>query len=148
MSRHSLGQKKDDGMGTTLLWVLAGGAAGVGLYYLLKPKAAAAAPGATRAAPLAPIEPPAAFANLDGVSTRFSQVIENYRMGRFTPQEAIAQTDGLIAAIRLLVARGAADRTMAANLVSRLEDFKSEVRGFMAEQGVMMRQGQLGRRLL
>lgn len=99
--------KRRKGNDDVLPWLLVGGGAGIGLYLLLKSKARPG-PGVTRAAPVAPIRPPPAFANAESVSRRFGEVRELYTMGYLTPEETESQVAALAAALGELVRTGRA----------------------------------------
>lgn len=118
--------KKND---NTALWVILGAGAVAGLWWLFKPKAVAS--GMTAVMPVPPTEPPAAFANLGAVSSRFDDLRDLYHMGRFTPEGAIAQVDGLKNAVYELRARGIGDPEGAQDLLGRLESFRNEIVDFI-----------------
>ena len=131
---HHLGQDEGDGgILDALPWVLLGGAAGVGAYFLLKPKQkeAETRPGTTQAAPVAPIAPPSRFADFASVSTRFDQVRELYRMGYLNPEQAIQELDALAAAA---YTTGQADPEAARLLAARIDAFREEIQEFLRLQ--------------
>lgn len=129
-----------DGFLDLLPWALLGGAAGWGLYMLLKPKPTPEpAPGSTRAAPLAPIASPSRFADLASVDLRFGQIRELYRMGRLTPEQTVIELDGLAVAAKALPRRSADDARNLDLLVGRIDAFKREVEDYikLQEQGIV-----------
>lgn len=130
---YELGQKNGDSTGSTILWLLAGGAAGVGLYYLVLKPLMARPPRPTRPTevmPRASQTPPSTFANLTAVERRFSELRENYRMG-MKPEEALSQIDGLVSATQSLVSQGKASRTDADALLAQLSRFAKDIVDFI-----------------
>ena len=99
-------------------WVLGGTAAVVALYQLFRSR-----PGSTETMPVPPVQPPSDFQSLNAVATRFGQVRELYRMGYISPVDAVAQLDGLIAAIDALQAGGQADSATVVQLTSSINAF-------------------------
>lgn len=79
-------------------WFVIGAGAGIGLYYLLKDGTAAKGPGQTVAAPMPPLTPPSRYGNLQAVAVRLDQIKTLYRSDKLKPQQAIAESEGLIAA--------------------------------------------------
>lgn len=135
-------QTESNGFLDVLPWaLLGGGAAGWGLYMLLKPKPPMRepAPGDTRAAPLAPIASPSRFADLASVDLRFSQVRELYRMGYLTPEQTLTELDALTVAVNAFGTRSAADAMDSAALIDRIYTFKIDVADYMRlqEQGIV-----------
>lgn len=122
MTKHRLGENKSDGLGA-LPWVLLGVAGGLGLYWLLKPKAKAI-PGVTQAAPVAPLTPPSRFADLDSVDARFGQVRELYRMGYMNAASVLGELATLEAAARNLFEQ---DNEKANYILARIESYKGEI---------------------
>ncbi len=138
---HWMGQERaKDGFMDFLPWALVGGAVGWGLYMLLKPKPTPEpAPGATRAAPPAPIAPPSRYADLVSVDARFGQVRELYTTGRLGPEQAIMELDGLVAAANTFGTKSAADALEANALIERIAAFRRGVEDYirMRERGVV-----------
>lgn len=94
----SLGASKDE-KGINPMWFVLGGAAGVGLWYLLKNAGGkTGGPGQTVAAPMPAIASPSRFADLQSVALRLDQVKTLYRSGYLSPEQAYAESEGLIAA--------------------------------------------------
>ena len=77
----------------TLLWITGGVVGlGVGLYFLLKGNAEAPAGRLPdQVAPVAPLEPPAAFASLNAIEVRYKEVKELWTMGYLEAQPVMAE---------------------------------------------------------
>jgi hypothetical protein len=126
----------NDGFLDALPWALLGGAAGAGLYFLLKPaRAAAPPPGETRAAPLPPAAPPARFANFESADIRLGQVRELYRMGHMSPEQALSETSAVEAAAAAFLAQGVATKTAVDDLVARSGAFRRQIEDFIRMRG-------------
>jgi len=122
MIRHRMGDNKTDGLGS-LPWILLGVAGGLGLYWLLKPKAKSI-PGVTQAAPVAPLTPPSRFADLDSVDARFGQVRELYRMGYMNQASALGELATLEAAAQNMASQ---DGEKAGLILARIDAYKNEI---------------------
>jgi hypothetical protein len=120
-------KKKDNVLG----WVLLGAGAGLGLWWLLRPKSTVPPAGTTQVLPVPSNQPPVAFANLGAVSSRFDDLRDIYHMGRLTPQQALAQVDALSDAVWELDRRGVGDPQGAQELLDRLESFRAEIVDFI-----------------
>jgi hypothetical protein len=116
----------------SLLWVFGTAGAATALYFALRP--AKALPGETVAAPLAPVSPPSAYADLAAVDARFGQVRELYRMGYLTPFQAIDQLTSLTSAAAALETAGKAGESETMALLAQIEEFARGVERFVAEQ--------------
>lgn len=110
----------------TLLWILAGGAAGVGLYFLLKGSAKPEdGPGVTEAAALPPPQQPTAFATLSDVARALDNAKTRYRAGADTHAQALAKVSQLQIAIDRLWPR--VDPTQAAQLHREIQSFQDQI---------------------
>lgn len=127
----TLGQMKAPG-GETFLWLLFGGVAGLGLWWLLRPKAKPA-PGVTQAAPM-PGPLPTEYASLAAVATAFDDLKTLYRSGRKTPPQAAMDAENLARAVTDLQAAGA-DPAQSQELFRQLSVFHEDVLEFMEMQG-------------
>lgn len=96
-SEKGLGARGDD-EGIIPIWFVLGGAAGVGIWYLFKNMGTPGGPGVTVAAPMPTIAPPSRFANLQSIALRLDQLKTLYRSGYLSPEQAIAESEGLIGA--------------------------------------------------
>lgn len=115
-------------------WVLLGVAGGIGLYWLLKPKAKTV-PGKTEAAPVAPLLPPSRYADLDSVDARFGQVRELYRMGYLNPEHTLGELATLEAAARNLESQ---DAEKAGAILARIETYRNEISQYAGSSAIVM----------
>lgn len=133
MSRR-LGQattQKDEG-GISAGWLLAGGVAGIGIYFLTKElfKAKVTPPSSmTQVMPLPPSTPPSRYANFDSVNSRYSQIRDLYHMGpaHMSGPQAIAEINTLQTAAKGFADQGQVDRATANGLIADMENFKNQI---------------------
>ena len=117
-------------------WILVVASAGVGLYFLLRPKdVVKAGPGRTEAAPLPPLETPTEFSSLGAVATAFDHLKTNWRMGRIGPQPAWDTTTHLVLAISDLREAGIGDPTAADELVRQIGNLQEDISDFLQLTG-------------
>jgi hypothetical protein len=101
----------------------------VGLWYLIKNAAAGEqGPGQTVAAPMPPLTPPSRYGNLQAVAVRLDQVKTLYRSGQLTPQQAIAESEGLITAANGFSLQ---EGERVSEVVAAILSFVAEVEGFI-----------------
>lgn len=125
---RGLGEKKET-PGFNPLWFLAGGVVGAGLWMLFSK--ATAPVGQTQAALLPTVAPPSRFANLESVAIRLDQVKTLYRSGRLSPEQALAELEGLSAAANSFsAARGEA----VSDVIAAIETLKDEIRNYIELQ--------------
>lgn len=129
-----------------LALALAGGAVGVGLYFLLKPELEKLFKGETtvaltprlpaeQIAPIAPAAPPVGgFTNIASVATRLIQVTELYRMGYMAPPAAMAETDQMITATQAFMAANPTTIQEGTDLLARIADFRDDIQEYLALQ--------------
>lgn len=125
-ANQSLGQAEGS-TGLNPWWFVAGGAAGVGLWYLLK-NAVADGPGQTVAAPMPTIASPSRYVNLQSVALRLDQVKTLYRSGQLTPIQAIAESEGLITAANSFSLQ---EGERVSEVVAAILAFEAEVEDFI-----------------
>jgi hypothetical protein len=130
--KHAIGQRGGADTGGSFLWFALGGVAGIGLYYLLRPRAAALVPaGSTQVMPVPSTQAPALYNSLAEVDKRFADVRDLYHMARLTPDQAITQVDELTR-----VAQGFASRDPdeSRRIVADLVDFRAKIVDFVEFQ--------------
>lgn len=133
---HKIGQSNGKQEGTSpLLWLVVGGAAGVGLYFLgkelLRPKGSV-----TDVMPLPPVAPPSRFVNFDSVKARYDQVRDLFHMGPTykSGPEAISELSALQTAARNFKDAGQVNAATADALIADMEDFKAKIVDFLQFQ--------------
>lgn len=136
--KQTLGQSKSKGDDflSVLPWALLGGAAGWGIYMLVKgAMTPAPGPGKTQAAALPPLAPPSAFPNFAAIVARFDEVKELYRMGYLSPEQALGEINVLLEATRAY-GTPTGDRIGA---TAAMLSFQQDVREYvvMQQQGVV-----------
>lgn len=112
----------------TLLWVLAGGAVGVGLYFLLKgvtKPESEPGPGVTQPGALPPAQQPTAFATLSDVARALDNAKTRYRSGADTHAQALKKVSELQIAIDRLWPR--VDQTQAVQLRQEIQSFQDQI---------------------
>jgi hypothetical protein len=103
--------------------------AAAALFWLLF-RRPASGPGVTTTKPVAALEPPQSLPTLGAVSTRFSDVVELYRMGYLTPDQAIAQVQDLESAVGRLRGAGGGEALSASELLGRMDSFIDDVKRY------------------
>ena len=112
-------------------WVLVAAGVGVGLYFLLRPKAEKAGPGQTEAAELPPLETPSEFPSLGAVATALDHLKTNWKMGRIGPQPAWDTSIVLILAVEDLREAGIGDPLAADELVRQIGNLQEDISDFL-----------------
>jgi len=125
----------EDALTSSIPWFLIGIAGGLGLYWLLKPKAKTSVPGVTQAAPVAPLTSPERFVDLDSVDARFGQVRELYRMGYLNAEAALAELATLVAAARSMSEQ---DAEKAGSILARIDVYAKEVGAYAQGTSIAM----------
>ncbi len=110
-----------------LPWLVLGGVGAIIIWMLTRKQIRETVTGA-----IAPIEPPAAFASLGAVATRFDQVRELYRMGYLTPEKALDELAVLSAAAVDLQEKGRADPTSTQDIITRMARFGEDIFEFIS----------------
>ena len=116
----------------TLLWITGGlVGASVGLYFLLKENAEVAkGHPADQIAPIAPLEPPSAFASLNAIQVRYDEVKELWTMGYIEAEPAKAE---LIAMRDAAVNFQGVDHQAAQILIGKLEKLYRDVEQWLID---------------
>lgn len=130
MKDYGIGQRrKQEGPGS-FLWFALGGAAGIGLYFLLRPRAASAK-GMTEVMPVPPTGAPSSYGSLKDVDKRFAEVRDLYHTARLTPEQAIAQIDELTRSAQSFASQDPGESN---RIVADLTDFRAQIVDFMQFQ--------------
>lgn len=106
-------------------WFLAGAAGGVALWYVIKNAASAGAPSRESIMPVPPKASPSQYVDLQAVFTRYKQVEELYHRGDFTPDQALAETSGLIQNAKQF---SVTDAARVSDLITEISAFQDKVK--------------------
>lgn len=120
-------KKKDDS--SPMLWLLALGGAGIGVYMLIR-NAQAKEPNQPAALP--PVATPATYSDLTSVANRVNQLRELFVMGTIPPSSVLAELQQIASSVNTLTSSGRASSETASEVLSRVSELRMDVLEYLA----------------